>query len=142
MITGSDTTARGQMAAQRYTDAELIAAIQQVAMRIDGKLSVLKYDHLRTLAQPSSALIIQRFGSWRNATEQANINSNTGNRVYRRQFTKADAILITKKYLASTTKPSYQDFADWLKTQPDAPSAQTCRNLAGSWQQLLTAARH
>lgn len=130
------------MAAQRYTDAELIAAIQQVAMRFDGKLSVLKYDNLRTMAQPSSALIIQRFGSWHSATEQAKINSNTGNRVYHRQFTQADAILVTKKYLASTTKPSYQDFSHWLKAQPDAPSAQTCRNLVGSWQQLLTAARN
>lgn len=142
MITGSDISARGQMAAQRYTDTDLIAAIKEVAMRIDGKLSVLKYDNLRTLTQPSSAVIIQRFGSWRSATEQANINSNTGNRVYRRQFTKADAILITKKYLASTTKPSYQEFAHWLKAQPGAPSAQTCRNLVGSWQQLLTAARN
>lgn len=130
------------MATQRYTNTDLIAAIKEVAMRIDGKLSVLKYDNLRTLTQPSSALIIQRFGSWRSATEMAKINANTGNRVYRRQFTKADAILVTKKYLASTTKPSYQDFAHWLKTQPDTPSAQTCRNLAGTWQQLLTAARH
>lgn len=130
------------MAAQRYTDAQLIAAIKEVAMRIDGKLSVLKYDHLRTMAQASSALIIQRFGSWRSATEMAKIHSNTGNRIYQRQFTQADAILVTKQYLASTTKPSYQDFAHWLKAQPGAPSAQTCRNLAGSWQQLLTAARN
>lgn len=130
------------MAAQRYTDADLIAAIKEVAMRVDGKLSVSKYDNLRTLAEPSSALIIQRFGSWRSATEIANIKSNTGNRIYRSKFTKADAILVTKKYLASTTKPSYQEFAHWLKGQPGAPSAQTCRNLVGSWQQLLTAARN
>lgn len=130
------------MAAQRFTDQDLMQALQQVAKLNETPLSVAKYEQLRTYEHPSSALIIQRFGSWSDATKRAKLPTTKASRSYQKKFLLADAIAITKKYLNSTTKPSYQDFAQWLKTQPEAPSAQTCRNLAGSWQQLLTAAKN
>lgn len=125
------------MAAQRYTDHDLIAALTKVAAQLDVTLSVVSYDRSRSAEQPSSALIIQRFGSWRSAIARAGLAGNSASRSYQRSFLIEDALAVTKTYLANTAKPSYQDFAHWLKTQPDAPSAQTCRNLAGSWQQLL-----
>ena len=129
------------MAAQRFTDVDLTTALIQVATQLDGNLSVASYDRFRSADQPSSALIIQRFGNWRSAIAKANLVENVPSRRYKRNFLLADAVAITKTYLATTAKPSYQDFAQWLKSQPSAPSAQTCRNLAGSWQQLLALAQ-
>ena len=141
MIVQFGPQARGEMATQRFSDADLIAALTQVALQLDGNLSVASYDRFRSVDQPSSALIIQRFGNWRSAVTKANLVGNVASRSYHRSFELADAVAVTKNYLATTAKPSYQDFAQWRKSQPSAPSAQTCRNLAGSWQQLLALAK-
>lgn len=142
MIVELKHPARRAVATQRFTDQDLLQALQQVAKLSHAPLSVAKYEQLRTDDHPSSALIIQRFGSWGDAVRRAYLPTAVVSRSYQKKFSLADAIAITKKYLNSTTNPSYQDFAQWLKTQPKAPSAQTCRNLAGSWQQLITAAKN
>lgn len=130
------------MATARYQNSDLISALIQVAQISPGLLSVAKYDSLRTLNQPSSALIVQRLGSWGAALAAAGLARNQSSRSYQRRFQFIDALHWTKRYLASTTKPSYQEFSLWLKQQPEAPSAQTCRNLAGSWQALINQAKN
>ena len=130
------------MATARYKDSDLVLALTQVAQISSGLLSVAKYDSLRTVDQPSSALIVQRMGSWGAALTAAGLASNQCSRSYRRKFEPADAVRWTKKYLATTAKPSYQEFSQWLQQQPDAPSAQTCRNLTGSWQALINKAKN
>lgn len=129
------------MAAKRYSDDDLLDALRGAASQITGLLSVVKYDQVRTRDLPSSALIIQRFKSWSNALNSAGLDFNQVNQVFESKFTLDDAIACTRQYLAQTPKPSYQDFAKWLRRKSKAPSAQTCRNLAGSWQKLLTAAK-
>lgn len=130
------------MATARYKDSDLVLALTQVAQISSGLLSVAKYDSLRRVDQPSSALIVQRMGSWAAALTAAGLTSNQSSRSYQRKFEPADAVRWTKKYLATTAKPSYQEFAQWLQQQSDAPSAQTCRNLAGSWQALINQAKN
>lgn len=130
------------MATAQYQNSDLISALIQVAQSSPRLLSVAKYDSLRTLNQPSSALIVQRFGSWGAALAAAGLASNQSSRSYKRKFEIIDAVHWTKRYLASSTKPSYQEFSQWLKQQPEAPSAQTCRNLAGSWQALINQAKN
>ncbi|MBM3691085.1 MAG: hypothetical protein FJW76_03640 [Actinobacteria bacterium] len=130
------------MAVQRFSDSDLRTALQDVASKVTGQLSVLKYDRNRTTNQPSSALIIQRSKSWSKALISAGLPHQSANKSYQSKFTLEDAISFTKKYLAQEPRPSYQNFSNWLKRIPDAPSAQTCRNLAGSWQKLKTSAKN
>ena len=130
------------MATTRYQDSDLISALTQVAQISPGLLSVAKYDQLRAINQPSSALILQRMGSWGAALTAAGLASNKSSRSYQRKFGLVDAVRWTQEYLATTTKPSYQEFSRWLKEHSDAPSAQTCRNLAGSWQALINQAKN
>jgi len=129
------------MAVQRFSDSDILDALRLVANQIGTVLSVTKYDHNRANDQPSSALIIQRFSTWNQALSAADLPQNEAQQKYKSRFTLADAIGYTREFLAEVDRPSYQGFSEWIKKQPDAPSAQTCRKLAGSWQNLLSAAR-
>lgn len=125
------------MATERYNDLDLITALQKVSSSVGGSLSVAKYEQLRSVDQPSAARIIQRFGSWNKAVAAAGTKLTRTTRVYKSKFQTNDVTNWARKYFAQATKPSYQDFSTWLKTQSDAPSAQTCRNLVGSWQAIV-----
>lgn len=130
------------MAIQRFSDTDLLTALQDVACNVNGPMSVIKYDKIRSANHPSSALIIQRFKRWSKALILAGLPHQSANQSYQSKFTLEDAISFTKKYLSEAPRPSYQDFSNWLRHIPDTPSAQTCRNLAGSWQNLITAAKN
>jgi hypothetical protein len=129
------------MTNQRYSDADIEQALKRVSAKIPGPISVTRYENNRLATEPSSALLIQRFGSWRSACGFAKVETYPASRSYKSQHSQAEVIKLVKIYLAQQTKPSYKGFADWLKAQPAAPSAQTCRNLVGSWQQLLDSAK-
>lgn len=129
------------MANQRYSDADIKQALQRISAKTAGPISVAQYDNLRLANEPSSALLIQRFGSWQTVGKFAKIETNVASRSYQSQHNQAQVIKLVQSYLVQQAKPSYRDFACWLKTQPDAPSAQTCRNLVGSWKQLLNQAK-
>jgi len=129
------------MANQRYSDADIKQALQRISAITSGAVSVAKYDNSRLPSEPSSALLIQRFGSWQSVCKFAKVETNIASRSYKSQHSQAEVIKLVKSYLAQQAKPSYKDFAAWLKTQPAAPSAQTCRNAVGSWQHLLDLAK-
>ena len=98
---------------------------------------VASYNKLKSKDDPSSALIIQRLGSWQQACQLAKIPVNQPSMNYQSRHSASEIIDLASRYLASTDQPSYKSFSSWLKQQPAAPSAQTCRNVIGSWQQIL-----
>ena len=129
------------MAAQRYSDQQIFSALRAVSNSAGNVLSVAKYNQNRTSMQPSSALIIQRFGSWNSALKVAGLTPADVNRAYQRKYQLSEVVEWVRKYLATADQPSYQGFSEWLKSQHSAPAAQTCRNIGGSWQQLVNLAK-
>lgn len=129
------------MVNQKYADQDLLKALRQAASQLSETLSVAKYDQLRDLTSPSSSLIIQRFGSWGAALRLARLKSNSSSRSYQKKFEASEIVQLVKVYLADSINPSYAGFSHWLKANPTAPSAQTCRNTFGSWSSLVAAAK-
>lgn len=125
------------MAAEQYRDADLVQAIRRIWAISNSAVSVASYNKLKSKDDPSSALIIQRLGSWQQACQLAKIPVNQPSRNYQSRHSASEIIALASRYLASTDQPSYKSFSSWLKQQPAAPSAQTCRNVIGSWQQIL-----
>ena len=125
------------MAAEQYRDADLVKAIRRIWAISNAAVSVASYNNLKSKDDPSSALIIQRLGSWQQACQLAKIPVNQPSRNYQSRHSASEIIALASRYLASTDQPSYKSFSSWLKQQPAAPSAQTCRNVIGNWQQIL-----
>ncbi|WP_277452815.1 hypothetical protein [Janibacter sp. DB-40] len=104
-------------------------------------LSVAFYDRHRGAEALTSARIIQREGSWREACAAAGVAANKASRTsYRRKWSEADLLEWVRLYLAEDEKPSYGRFGQWLREQQDAPSANTVRNAFGGWSAVLEAA--
>jgi hypothetical protein len=130
------------MAKTIYTSAQMLTALRSVSKKAGKPLSVTKYDQNRDKStQPSSARIIQTLGSWSEAVRAAGLRPNQPSREYFVNFDEEDVLLWVRRYLAKSKNPSYQDFSEWLQQYKKAPAAQTCRNILGSWSQILDLAR-
>lgn len=123
---------------------ESTSEMRRVAALPGGSpLSVAFYDRHRDPDALTSARIIQREGSWREACVAAGVAANKASRnSYRRKWSEADLLEWVRRYLAENAKPSYGRLSTWLREQDDAPSANTIRNTFGSWSAVLEAASH
>lgn len=121
-------------------EAMVAAEMRRVAALPGGSpLSVAFYDRHRGEAALTSARIIQRQGSWREACAAAGVESNKASRSYRHKWSEEDLLVWVRRYLAEAEKPSYADFSRWLRDEVDAPSANTVRNTFGGWSAVLEA---
>jgi hypothetical protein len=122
-----------------FTDAHIAAVLRAAAARSGDPLSVAQYDAGRH--EPSSARIIQRFGSWSAACAAAGLSARSASRTYTRTF---DAVTVAAAVARHLAEPgctgSYAGYAEWAKRTAGAPSAQTVRNTLGSWAQAKAAA--
>lgn len=123
-------------------DKEMLAAEMRRVAGLPGgsPLSVSFYDRHRGNDALTSARIIQRLGSWREACAAAGVESNKASRSYRHRWSEGDLLDWGRRYLAEAERPSYADFSGWLRDQQDAPSANTVRNTFGGWSAVLEAA--
>lgn len=128
--------------AGEHLNEQVVAEMRRVAALPDGSpLSVAFYDRHRGDGALTSARIIQRLGSWREACAAAGVASNAPSRTsYRHRWNEEDLLEWVRRYLAEADKPSYADFSRWLRGQPEAPSANTVRNTFGGWSAVREAA--
>jgi hypothetical protein len=103
-------------------------------------LSVSFYDRHRSELALTSARIIQREGSWREACTAAGVEANKASRAYGRTWSRDDLLDWVRRYLAEEEKPTYTRLSAWLRGQEGAPSANTIRNAFGGWSAVLEAA--
>ena len=132
--------------ADRYTAADIEAALRTMADergRSAGGPAPVSVGwwtaHRDPARHPTSARVIQRYGTWNDACRAAGIP--VVERARSGRTARWDAAACTgwvRAFLASDAPGrSYVDFDRWLQGQPDGPSAQTVRNTLGSWSQAL-----
>lgn len=130
------------MARQAYTDEQILTALRAAAGLVAGPLSHGRYDALaHAVGGPSSARVIQRFGSWRRACEAAGVESGTPSRDYDRRWDRASVTDAVAQFLADEDDGTYAGYQSWAKGHSERPSGATVRNVLGSWNDAKAAAR-
>lgn len=121
-----------------HSDEQIAAVLQEAAQQHGEPLSVARYDSAG--CEPSSSRIIQRFGSWNAACTAAGLSTTASARRYSRTWNAESATAAVARYLASPgATGSYAGYARWARTAEGTPSAQTVRNVLGSWANAKTA---
>jgi hypothetical protein len=120
-----------------WTDGHLLQALR-IASTKSTPLTVAAYDALVAQNQidgPTGQTFYKRFGSWREACEEAGVQSGEAVRDnYVREWSEADLRAIVVNFLFSPEHDGYMEsLKKWLEEQPDAPSMATIRNRLGKW---------
>ncbi len=126
----------------RYSDHDLFEALRAAAATEGEPLSVERYErHRRARGGPASARIIQRLDSWRSACAEAGLEVNPSLAKTRGRWDPARVAGYVSAYLRSGSGESYAGYQAWARETPEAPSAQTVRNLLGGWDEAKRRAR-
>ena len=127
---------------ESFTDDQILRAIRAAASRCGEPLSHTRYDSVsRDVAGPSSARIIQRFGSWRRACAAAGVASGVPAREYAHRWDQASVTSAVAAYLVSEGCPgTYAGYEAWARAGTDRPSGATVRNVLGGWSAAKAAA--
>jgi hypothetical protein len=131
------------MARQAYTDAQILEALRAAAAHGQGPLSHTRYDAVsREVGGPSSARVIQRFGSWRTACEAAGVAPGTAARAYSARWHRQSVADAVARYLSEEAATgTYADYQAWAAGREDRPSGPTVRNVMGGWNEAKAATR-
>src|SRR5690625_1396647 len=129
----------------RSADDDILVELRRVAALPGGTpLSGSFYDKHRRSGALSSVRIIQRFQSWTTACAAAGVTARQAPRaVYARKWSRTDLMTWVLRFIDDVGPgASYAAFSRWLREHKDegAPSAQTVRNVVGTWTEILAAA--
>lgn len=120
----------------RVSDAGLLGELQLAAELIRGPLTGAAYDRIeRALGLHSRVLMLQRFGTWRDACALAGVTpGEPWRRTYTRRWTREDMVTWVALYLADpSSRGTYAGYDQFARDNEGAPGAQTVRNAIGSW---------
>lgn len=128
-----------------YTDEEIILALQRVHAALGRK--VMGLSRYRNFAEscpgeiPSAALIVQRFGYWKDACTAAGIPYGATHFVYTRQWTDEDMYQIVIDFIndPDVPSPSAENYDQYARARKGVvPSLATIRNRMGKWTQIVS----
>lgn len=118
-----------------YTDKDLLKILSTIASLTDQKLSAAKFTEL--CGEPTIAVFLARFGSWKNACELAGVQAGEGRESYSRRHTTEDMLAFVESYLADPrTSGSAQDYDIWQRQVDGAPSLALLRQRLGKWNDI------
>lgn len=126
------------MATQRYDDRELLEGIRHAARAQGEPLTVKAYDAHREVATElaSGALVVRRFGTWKQACDLAGVSTNS-TRSNSRRWSSEELIGWVAAYLASPGSPgSLNGYTAWARENDGAPSGPTLRNSFPRWAEV------
>jgi len=128
---------------EAFTDEDILRAIRDAAERCGEPLSHARYDAVaREVHGPSSARVIQRFGTWRGACLAAGIAARAAVREYQPRWRREQVVAAIAAYLSSEDRTgTYADYERWAREGPDRPSGATVRNVMGVWSAAKAAAQ-
>ena len=127
----------------QFSDDEILGHLVRAAALAGSPLTVRMYDDVRVeFGGASSPLVLQRFGSWRQACTRAGVTPGQPLRSsYQRRWTRSEMVAHVAAYLTSDgSRGSFADYEAWARSTKDAPSGQTIRTQLGSWSQAKTEA--
>jgi hypothetical protein len=118
-----------------FSDAEILSALRVAADRCGQPLSHTRYDAVAgSVGGPSSARIIQRFGSWSRACHEAGVSSVAASREYQKRWDAPSVTAAVMQYLESGEGPdTFAGYTAWARGNADRPSGATVRNVMGGW---------
>lgn len=129
-------------ASVRYTDDDIVRALQEAAFVQGNPMSKVAYDeYVEAFGGPSGVLVAKRFGTWKKACQAAGlgVSSLPGN--CNRRWGQGELVDILLDYFSSEgARGTYDDYARWAKEVPGRPSEPTIRNRFGSWTAAKRAA--
>jgi transposase len=130
----------------RYSDQELIEALQEVARELPSPMGYQAFRgwvagrQRNGLPWPGPQVISLRFGGWRRALARAGLPVNRAggpHATYRRQ----DAVAaIAAAWRELGYRPSVAGYEAWRAGRRGLPAPATARHLGPSWDDLLVAA--
>lgn len=108
--------------------SDALAEIRRVAaLCTESRLSGPFYDQHRR-GGVSSVRLIQMFGTWASACEQAGVRGTRAVRSnYSQKWDREDCLRWVLKYLETTEEPSFTRYDEWSRTEDGAPSGGTVR---------------
>ena len=120
-----------------WTDEHLLQALR-IASTKSTPLTVAAYDALVAQNQidgPTGQTFYKRFGSWREACEEAGVQCGEAARAnYVREWSEADLRAVVVNFLFSPEHDGHLNSLEkWLEEQPDAPSIATIQKRLGKW---------
>ena len=130
------------MARQAYSDTQILQALRAAAALTGEPMSHRRYDAVAgRVTGPSSARIIQRFGTWRSACTAAGVTTGATSREYRPKWDSSTVAAAVAAYLAwEESTGTYTDYQAWARGHSDRPSGPTVRNIMGGWNEAKSAA--
>ena len=132
---------------RKWSEAEILEALRQAWAAISAtesvsSLSYARYNQLvrdEVVEGPSSVRVLQVFGSWADAAEQAGVPAGKKpNRTFTSAWTDEEILADVRRYLADpNTRGSFSGWNAWKKANaPAAPSGAMILNRLGNWSEI------
>lgn len=82
----------------------------------------------------SAARLVQIFGTWAGACEEAGVEARQAPRTnYTQSWSEEDCLRWVHRYLETTARPTFAGYGAWARAEEGAPSSGTVRLRAGKW---------
>jgi hypothetical protein len=119
-----------------FSDEDLLLILRLSAEKIGGPLTCNAYRKLGI--QPTVAIFIGRFGTWKNACEKAGVTPGSAIRSnYTRAHSEEDMFAFVASYLADPrTNGSADGYEEWQRKVDGAPSLTLVRQRIGKWNDI------
>ena len=119
-----------------FSDEDLLTILRLSAEKIGGPLTCNAYRKLGI--QPTVAIFIGRFGTWKNACDKAGVTPGRAMRTnYTRAHSEEDMLAFVASYLADPrTNGSADGYEEWQRKVDGAPSLTLIRQRIGKWNDI------
>jgi hypothetical protein len=119
-----------------FSDEDLLTILRLSAEKIGGPLTCNAYRKLEI--QPTVAIFIGRFGTWKNACDKAGVTPGRAMRSnYTRAHSEEDMLAFVASYLADPrTNGSADGYEEWQRKVDGAPSLTLIRQRIGKWNDI------
>lgn len=122
---------------QKFTDAEMAAALKEAYRQLDDRSKGLSRKKYRELMEgtgaPAAATFIRRYKTWSAACKTAGVTASRARRDnYVQGWTDADIIDAVAEFVASTGETTYHAYAAWAR-EHGRPSGPLLVQRLGGW---------
>jgi hypothetical protein len=119
-----------------FSDEDLLTILRLSAEKIGGPLTCNAYRKLGI--QPTVAIFIGRFGTWKKACDKAGVTPGRAMRSnYTRAHSEEDMLAFVASYLADPrTNGSADGYEEWQRKVDGAPSLTLIRQRIGKWNDI------